>query len=956
MKEGVILRARALGPRTTFVLLLAIPGLVYAQATTQTNGPTKDGSDLDVVTVTGIRASLTTSARQKRDSDIILDSITSEDLGKFPDANVAESLQRIPGVSIDRSLGEGSSVTVRGFGPQFNNVLLNGRSMANDTDNRSFQFDNIPAELISGADVYKSSQASIPEGGIGATINLKTPRPLDIGKSKGILSFKERYETLSKKATPNAFGLWSDVFDDDKIGLLLSASYQKRTAREDSFTVSGYVPKDSIGTQAGQTNGYGPNISPNVPLFTDVRFPRNYDLNESIHDTRRIGLTGTVQFRPSDNLTLTADGIYNRYDINRQVHTGAFFFLENEVRTASIDANRDVIAQTENGQWDNVMQNYPRKSLEQMVGFNADWKPTERLHIVGDASLSDAHDLGGSGDYFVVIGIPTNISWSQPEGGGMPTLNVLGAPITDPTNARAHYATAGGSNTLDTVEQGKLDVTFDADTGVFKTLSAGASVQRDHKSERVYGVGPAYCTYCGYPIVVDQTLLKPFNLGSNFLGGGLGGTTPLQFLQYDGQAYLNYLSSPAAANALDAHNGLPPGTTLAALQANGGYQVLPLPSSYLIKETDTAAYLEADFRGDAGPLPWFLKVGGRYVHTGVTAVGQNRVLQDVLWVSEGNQSPVYASATPVVQTFDSSYGYFLPSANFKLNLTDKLLLRLAASKTLTRPNPSDMRPNTTIDDARTGNMLASGGNPALKPYQSKNYDASLEWYPKTGMSFAAAYFRKVVNDFIDYGVAPEAFPIQNAQRLDQTSVINGNTHLADPNFTATTATFLTSRPRNLARTHVDGVELAGTYSFDFLPGWWRGFGLTANATIVNSDAKVSDSSHVTGRAFALPGLGNSYNVVGFYEQGPVSVRVAYNRRDKFLASLSGDGSGGPVFTQTYNQVDMRAAYQLTRYLNVFVEGTNIGQAHLIKKGLYNNELIGDYLDGAFYYAGVRLDF
>jgi iron complex outermembrane receptor protein len=282
MKEGVILRARALGARTTFVLLLAMPGLVYAQATTQTKGPATDGSDLDVVTVTGIRASLTASAREKRDSDIIIDSITSEDLGKFPDANVAESLQRIPGVSIDRSLGEGSSVTVRGFGPQFNNVLLNGRTLANDNDGRNFAFDNIPAELINGADVYKSSQASIPEGGIGSTINLKTPRPLDIGKSKGILSFKERYETLSKKATPNAFALWSDVFDDDKIGLLASASYQKRNAREDSFTVSGYVPKDSIGTQAGQTNGYGPNISPNVPLFTDVRFPRNYDLNESI--------------------------------------------------------------------------------------------------------------------------------------------------------------------------------------------------------------------------------------------------------------------------------------------------------------------------------------------------------------------------------------------------------------------------------------------------------------------------------------------------------------------------------------------------------------------------------------------------------------------------------------------------------------------------------------------------
>jgi iron complex outermembrane receptor protein len=953
MREGNIFRAHTLGARSTLVLALSMAGSAYGQDAAQPSGPAQD--DTETIVVTGIKKSLADSAQQKRNSDIILDSITSEDLGKFPDANVAESLQRIPGVSIDRTLGQGASVTVRGFGPQFNNVLLNGRALANDTDSRGFQFDNIPAELISGAAVYKSSRASIPEGGIGSTIDLKTPRPLDIGESKGILSLRGHYETLSEEVTPNAFGLWSDVFDDGRMGILLSASYQKRNAREDSFTVSGYVPNDTIGTQAGQTDGYGPNLDPNVPLFTDVRFPRNYNLNRSVHETERTGFTGTFQFQPSEDLTFTVDAISSRYDIDRQVQTGAFFFLENQVRTAEIDDNRDVVAQTENGQWDLVMQNYPRKSLEQMVAFNTDWKVSDKLHLVGDVSLSRAHNLGGRGSYYVVVGIPTNVNWSQPANGGMPTLEVLGASVTDPSNARAHYATAGGGNTVDDVDQAKLDATYDVGEGLFRTVRVGASVLRDRKSQRIYGVGSAYCTYCGYPIVVDQSLLRPLDLGSDFLGG-LGGSAPLQFLQYDGGAYLDYLGSPAAANALDAHNGVAAGTTLAALAANGGYQILLQPSSYRVKDTDTAAYVETDFGGEFGSMPWFLNAGVRYIHTDVTADGQNRVLQDILWVSEGNQSPIYANDVPQAQSFDTSYRYFLPSANFRLNVTDELVVRLAASKTVTRPNPSDMRPNTTIDDTRPGNMLASGGNPALRPYISKNYDLSLEWYPKSSINLSAAYFHKDVTNFIDYGVAPEAFTIQNAQRLDQTSVINGNTHLADPNFTATTATFLTSRPRNLAKTYVYGVEVAGLYTFDFLPGWWSGFGVTANATIVHSDAKVSDSSHVTGRAFALPGLGNSYNVVGFYEKGPISARVAYNKRDEFLASLSGDGSGGPVFTQTYSQIDARAAYQFSEHMNVYVEGTNIGEKHLFNKGLYNNELIGNYLDGAFYNIGVRVDF
>ena len=954
MKEGGILWACV--PRArTFILALSLAGTAYGQDAGKSSEPLQEEAGVTTVVVSGIRKSLADSALQKRTSDIILDSISSEDLGKFPDANVAESLQRIPGVSIDRSLGEGASVTVRGFGPQFNNVLLNGRTLANDTDTRAFQFDNIPAELISGAGVYKSSRASIPEGGIGSTIDLKTPRPLEIGKPKGIVSLRTRYETLSKKASPNAFGLWSDVFNDGRMGLLLSASYQKRKAREDSFTVSGYVPNDSIGTQAAQTDGYGPNIDPNVPLFTDVRFPRNYNLNLSLQDTKRTAFTGTFQFQPSQELTFTVDALTSRYNIDRQVQTGAFFFLENQTRTAEIDSNRDVIAQTQNGQWDLVMQNYPRKSLEQMAAFNTDWKPTDKLHLVGDVAVSRGHNLGGADSYYVVIGIPTNVSWSQPADGGIPTMQVLGAPITDASNARAHYATAGGGNTLDQVDQGKLDATYEVGNGIFQTLRAGASVLRDRKSQRNYGVGSAYCTYCGYGITVDPSLLRPLNLGSDFLGG-IGGIAPLQFLQFDGQAYLSYLSSPAAANALDAHNGLPAGTTLAALDANGGYNILLQPNSYGVKDVDTAAYVETDFQGDVGSMPWFLNVGGRYIHTNVTAEGQNRVLQDILWVSEGNQSPIYASDTPQSQSFDASYRYFLPSTNFRLNLTEQFIARLAASKSITRPNPSDMRPNTTIDDTRPGNMLASGGNPALRPYVSKNYDVSLEWYPKSSINISAAYFHKDVTNFIDYGVAPEEFTIQNAQHLDQTSTINGNTHLADPNFTATTATFLTSRPRNLAKTYVSGVEVAGLYTFDFLSGWWSGFGVTANATFVNSDAKVSDSSHVTGRAFALPGLGDSYNVVAFYEQGPISARVAYNNRDRFLASLSGDGSGGPVFTQTYSQIDARAAYQFTDHLNLFVEGTNIGRKHLINKGLYDNELLGNYLDGAFYSIGIRMDF
>ena len=160
------------------------------------------------------------SAEIKHSRIVILDSISSEDLGKFPDSNVAESLQRIPGVSIDRNGGEGRFVTVRGFGPEFNTVLLNGRTFASDNEGREFSFDLLAAELISGADIYKSAVANVPDGGIGATINIKTPRPLELGGFKGIVSAKGVYEDLSEEVAPQGFALLSDVFADGKLGLL----------------------------------------------------------------------------------------------------------------------------------------------------------------------------------------------------------------------------------------------------------------------------------------------------------------------------------------------------------------------------------------------------------------------------------------------------------------------------------------------------------------------------------------------------------------------------------------------------------------------------------------------------------------------------------------------------------------------------------------------------------------
>src|SRR5882724_3236230 len=282
---------------------------------------TSDSADaIQEVVITGIRHSLSSAAERKRNSDIVMDSITSEDLGKFPDANVAESLQRIPGVSIDRNNGEGQFVTVRGMGPQFNTVLFNGRTLASGTKDettgrvlREFSFDLLAAELISGADVYKTSQARMQDGGIGSTINLHTARPLDLKGFRAVVTGKANYEDSSGNTTPQAFGLVSDTFADDKFGVLASVSYQKRTPSINSVTSDGYLPNVDVGPAK-------------APLFTNVYAPRNLNVNNALDHRTRVGETLVGQYRPTDDLLLTVDGLYDQFKSNSDNHSlGAWF-------------------------------------------------------------------------------------------------------------------------------------------------------------------------------------------------------------------------------------------------------------------------------------------------------------------------------------------------------------------------------------------------------------------------------------------------------------------------------------------------------------------------------------------------------------------------------------------------------------------------------------------------------
>ena len=369
--------------------------VLSTQAMAQTSTDNVDGTESsnDIV-VTGIRGSLSNSAAIKRNSDSIVDAISTEDLGKFPDSNVAESLQRIPGVAIDRSNGEGRFVTVRGFGPAFNTVLVNGRTFASDNQGREFSFDLLAAELISGAEVYKSSQARLQDGGIGATLNIKTPRPLDLGGFKAVFSAKGQYERNSDKIAPQLFGLVSDTFADGTLGLLASVSYQKRDSQIRFTQNRGYLPGSTVGPTA-------------TPLFTNVFAPRNQDAGIDTQSRERLGFNATAQYRPTDTLTFTVDGLYNKFDVDSRVESLGSWFEPSSYIAATIDSNRTVTSLTTNGVGDLIQTSNNRFVKTRAVGANLEWQANSNLKVKADVSWSRATDDAGGKNYFTVIGIPS---------------------------------------------------------------------------------------------------------------------------------------------------------------------------------------------------------------------------------------------------------------------------------------------------------------------------------------------------------------------------------------------------------------------------------------------------------------------------------------------------------------------------------------------------------------------
>ncbi len=932
-----------------------------APATTTAAAAPAEG-EVQKVTVTGLRNSLSTSLNLKRKSDGIVDGIVAADIGKFPDTNLAESLQRITGVSIDRSIGEGSQITVRGVGPDFNMVLLNGRQMPTsnlgDLSGRAFDFANIASEGISRIDVYKTSRAETPTGGIGATLNVMTARPFDnpgLNASVGIKLLNDtsnnnlpRDVKASSSTTPEFSGLYSNTFAEGKFGLALSGSYQERNLGFNQASVPngwrsfqgnddnswGHVPLPGQAGSENITNRPGPNDVYSVP--------QNLVYRMSGVKRQRTNGQITLQFKPNKDLITTLDYTYAENKIQtKRAELSAWFNFGPSKSTFSNGPVAGPLLYTEflDGKQDisQAGADFATKTQNKSLGFNAAWKVSPGIKLEFDAHHSTAESQADSP--FGSSNVISTASFSRGNTTGdftqaLPVLSIVGADF----NAAPQKLTGS----------------------VFQNGYKKATVDQAQIKGRV-NVSDASVVNFGLSLIDQENRSTFSNVQRDSWGGvdNTGGYPSTLFHAETLRKYFNKIngsSNPALFNNFNTFNF----AELRAIAAAAGTPANPAqPQLYLpnfaspdtdgrVKEKSTSAFLQLNTAWDL-KYPVHTAIGVRFEKTDVTSASLVPTAVGINWVAQ-NELPVQFSGRNF-ETKKGSYNNVLPSFDFDIELHPDTKLRASYGETIGRPRYDQIQGGTTIDTGyRVGGGTGKEGNPSLKPVKSKNLDLSFEWYYTKQNYVSVGLFHKDLENYVGQssrdvqsttlhtpvggaywnaaqasGCANDTTCIRNfifrnfrnSPGVTSTGLDGGGNETGTISGLPTDplATFRIDSYENKRKASLKGVEFNIQHLFK------NGFGFIANYTVVRSNLRYDNAK--LNDQFALIGLSDSANLVGIYEDKKWTVRAAYNWRDEFLAGTN-DGSGNnPVYTEPYGQLDLSVGYAYNDKLSFQFEAINL---------------------------------
>ncbi|WP_242123627.1 TonB-dependent receptor [Sphingobium sp. Sx8-8] len=958
-KEGSV-RGRAALAATASLLVLAVAVPAGAQDAAQ-GVATDPASNADII-VTGIRGSLQRNLDIKRESSGVVDVISSEDIGKFPDSNVAASLQRLPGVSIQRSgsRGEPQGISVRGFGGDFNETLVDGRRISTASGGRSVDFTTVGADFVGQLAVFKTPDVSLSSSSIGATLNISYPKPFDKPGTRVAMSASGSIQDESGKIVPTVGGLFSTTFADDTMGILVDAIYTRRDTQTNRVYVSGwqggkFAPCQIAGSTATTCNpSDDATAAPSDRKSINGWYQQQYGADQRYTKDERIDGRIAFQWQPSDDVVLTIDDNYSRQKVVTDIAGFGIWFNQGDLRNVELDSNGTTVNFLQAGSPTDFTAGTDKNILEtNQVGANVKWEATENLTIDADASYSKSRlnpdgqvsSEGADIGYGGLLGTTLGVRVTGNSSNAFPELTTYGpngnqARWTDQAILGSHVTVRMAQKNSDEIKQFRLGATWKQDD---LTVKIGGRYMEDEFSleNRNTFANNYWQAYAGYGAPSGRTSGVPIpasliqgTIGTGNWIPGFKGNLPPVLLNYDARAYQQYLESlwkgPTATPGYN--NGCCTGF-------NGTLDLALDPGSVQnILEKSWSAWISASFKTEIAGMPFHFNAGAREEITKVISTGIGRLPVSIV----GSQADptlltvAFTDAQPV--STSSSYSYFLPALDMKLELTPNLHLRFDASRTLTRPALNTLTPVLNVGSGqRVGALTATGGNPALKPYLADNFDLAAEWYYQRNSYAAVNFFIKDVSNFI----------VAGTQRQTINNVI-------DPS-TGQPAVFTVSQRVNGPEATVKGVELAWQHVFGD-----SGFGFNANATFVETN-KPYDRNDLSTSGFAVTGLANSANLVAFYDKNGFEFRTAVNWRDKYLLQFGQAQNNSlfgaePTFVNSSLQIDLSTNIRLTDQFSVFGEALNITNETLSTHGRFSNQLLDVYGYGRRFTAGVRYRF
>lgn len=958
-----------------------------------------EAKDVEVIEVTGIRASLIKSKDLKRDSNGIADAISAEDIGKFPDTNLAESMQRIAGVSIDRQNGEGSKVTVRGIPPEMNLVTLNGRQMPVTTGNRSFDFANIASEGISGVIVTKTGDASVPTGGIGSVIDIQTHKPLSHKGTKASFGVKAVADTSTEDGsiTPELSGLYSTTSEDGKFGVSVSASYQKRESGNSQANVGtgwrsfpGTADTDWGGTNAAWGGVAKDATQTNRPADSDIySVPQTTIYKFEEQQRTRTNAQLVLQYSPIDSVTATLDYtmMQNDIDIQHNDISAWYNFGTSENVWADGPAASPLIYSEDYNPDSPADLSMARgfssnRNESSSIGLNVEWQVNPDLKLELDVHSSDASrtpngQYGSAANMSMAGFVRTRAATDFT--GDRPILAVDGGNTIQWDDMRVTGSTFGNSQDSSDVDQQQVDGSYilneesSIDFGISLTSvtnhSQSVNVQRNDWGGMGVGEDSIF-TEDMFP--VDSIQDRFDTTGGNF--EGLSGDMQAldRMFVWDFEAI-----RAIAAEAYTTSAGVTPGDcgNLFCPSTNYGAD-----TDRFTEENSTAIYAQYNLDGEMAGMYYGLHVGVRWEETEVESTSIVTARSGAEWVSANEI--ILGDGGRVFQTQTGTYDYFLPNINLNVDVTDDVIVRAAYSQTIGRPNYSDIQGGTVVAAlARADGASGGGGNPNLLPLESTNLDLSVEWYYSDTSYMAFGLFQKDTQNYIAniqqdsdlYGIPNPADGVkanEARQVLNTVDAVQIREYIfanfADDPFVDVASGTITGDPatdnimnvsvnvptNNDRKTPIDGMEFSIQHVFGE-----TGYGVIANYTAVSTDLEF-DVLNLEDQP-VLTNISDSANFIAFYDLNGFQARIAYNWRDEFLASrYQGDVGPSPIFVEAYSQIDFNMSYDVAQVegLTVFFEGINIANNFKRTHGREEKQVLNLVETGPRYNFGARYSF